>query len=62
MKKKLISLLLCMTLCIGTLASLTGCGKNNAAKGDAFVIMTEQLDGLFNPFFSPQQQTEQSFP
>lgn len=29
---------------------LTGCsgGSSNA---DAFVIMTEQLDGLFNPFF-----------
>ncbi len=51
MKKKLISLLLCMTLCIGTLTSLTGCG-GGGAKGDAFVIMTEQLDGLFNPFFS----------
>ena len=52
MKKKLISLLLCMTLCIGTLTSLTGCGNGGGAKGDAFVIMTEQLDGLFNPFFS----------
>ena len=31
-------------------ASLTACGDTSAKK-DAFVIMTEQLDGLFNPFF-----------
>lgn len=48
MKKKIISLILCLTMCIGTMTSLTGCGDNEA---DAFVIMTEQLDGLFNPFF-----------
>ena len=48
MKKRIISLILCLTLCVGMLSSLTGCSGNNA---DAFVIMTEQLDGLFNPFF-----------
>lgn len=45
MKKKIISLLLCIAMCL----SMAGCGGTSA---DAFVIMTEQLDGLFNPFFS----------
>lgn len=48
MKKRIISLILCLTMCVGMLSSLTGCSGSNA---DAFVIMTEQLDGLFNPFF-----------
>ena len=48
MKKRLISLILCVAMCIGMLASVTGCGKKEK---DAFVIMTENLDGLFNPFF-----------
>lgn len=48
MKKKLISLFLCLILCMGILTSFTSCSGSNA---DAFVIMTEQLDGLFNPFF-----------
>ena len=48
MKKRIISLILCLALCVGMLSSLTGCSGSNA---DAFVIMTEQLDGLFNPFF-----------
>ncbi len=50
MKKRILSLVLCMAMCIGMAASLVGCG--GSGKGtDAFVIMTEQLDGLFNPFF-----------
>lgn len=48
MKKRIISLLLCVALCAGMLSSLAGCGAGGA---DALVIMTEQLDGLFNPFF-----------
>ena len=46
--KKIISLVLCLAMLAGVMASLTGCGGSNA---DAFVIMTDQLDGLFNPFF-----------
>ena len=46
--KKIISLLLCVALCFGMVAMLSGCG---GAKADAFVIMVDQLDGLFNPFF-----------
>ncbi len=47
MKKRIISIILCIALCLGAMSSLAGCGGNT----DAFVIMTEQLDGLFNPFF-----------
>ena len=49
MKTRVISLILCLVMCIGMIGGLTGCGGSSA---DAFVIMTEQLDGLFNPFFS----------
>ncbi len=48
MKKKILSLLLCLTMCLSMAGMLAGCGGS----ADAFVIMTEQLDGLFNPFFS----------
>ena len=47
MKKRLIALFLCIAMCMGMGSMLSGCG----GKTDAFVIMTEQLDGLFNPFF-----------
>ncbi|MBE6763408.1 MAG: hypothetical protein E7553_03500 [Ruminococcaceae bacterium] len=48
MKRKWLSLILCAAMCIGMFAGLTGCSNK---KIDAFVIMTEPLDGLFNPFF-----------
>ncbi len=47
MSKKIISLILCIAMCVGMVSLLSGCGGN----ADAFVIMTENLDGLFNPFF-----------
>lgn len=41
--------MLCISMMLGIMAVLSGCGGS----GDqAFVIMTETLDGLFNPFFS----------
>lgn len=49
MKRRIISLILCFALCVGMLSSLAGCGGVGGA--DALVIMTDQLDGLFNPFF-----------
>ena len=49
MKKRILSMILCALLCVGMVSGLAGCGGNS--KADAFVIMTEQLDGLFNPFF-----------
>ncbi len=48
MKKRILSFVLCVAMCISMMTCFTGCTGNNA---DAFVIMTEQLDGLFNPFF-----------
>ena len=49
MKNRIISLVLCISMLLGITSALSGCG----GKGDqAFVIMTETLDGLFNPFFS----------
>ena len=46
MKKRILAMILCIAMCASLLA---GCGGGGSA--DAFVIMTEQLDGLFNPFF-----------
>ena len=48
--KKIISLILCLSLCAGMGLLFVGCGEKEAP--DAFVIMSEELDGLFNPFFS----------
>ncbi len=49
MSKKILSLLLCLAMCLSMVAMLSGCGSK---KSDAFVIMTDSLDGLFNPFYS----------
>ena len=50
MAKKILSLILCVVMCLGTVTMFAGC-SGEKTKTDAFVIMTEQLDGLFNPFF-----------
>ncbi len=50
MTKKILSLLLCLALCLSMVATLSGC--TGGKKSDAFVIMTENLDGLFNPFYA----------
>ena len=47
MKRRILALVLSIAMCVGMLAGCGGAG----GKKDAFVIMTEQLDGLFNPFF-----------
>ena len=47
--KRILSLILCTVMCLGCVA-LTSCSTGGAP--DAFVIMTEDLDGVFNPFFS----------
>ena len=56
MTKKLIALVLVICLALGTMSVLSSCGNNgggNGGKGaDAFVIMTDALDGVFNPFYS----------
>jgi len=49
MKNRIISLILCISILVGISSVLSSC----EGSGDqAFVIMTETLDGLFNPFFS----------
>ena len=51
MSKRIISLMLAAVMLIGVLASATACGGSTTSP-DALVIMTEDLDGLFNPFYS----------
>ncbi len=58
MFKRVISALLCVVMCFGSLLTLWGCGGTpeegggSKTKPDALVVMTEELDGLFNPFYS----------
>ena len=58
MKKRIISAILCIAICMGALVSLSACSsckkeeQSGTERPDALVIMTEDLDGLFNPFFS----------
>ena len=51
MSKRILSLMLAAVMLFGVLASTTACSSTGSAP-DALVIMTEDLDGLFNPFFS----------
>ena len=53
MKKRILSMVLSVTMLLSSLL-FVGCGGGDTAGSspDAFVIMTEQLDGLFNPFFA----------
>ncbi len=48
MTKRIISLILSLTILLISCLSLFSCTPTT----DAFVIMTETLDGLFNPFFA----------
>jgi len=58
MKRKIISLVLCIAMCLSALTVLIGCGNSDNGdngggnKPSAFVIASEALDGVFNPFFS----------
>ena len=54
--KSLICLLLCLVMCLSSVATLASCqnggkGGNNTTPS-ALVIASEALDGVFNPFFS----------
>jgi peptide/nickel transport system substrate-binding protein len=51
MSKRILSLMLAAVMLFGVLASTTACSSTGSAP-DALVIMTEDLDGLFNPFYS----------
>lgn len=48
--KKVISLILVLCMCLSMVLTLASCADSGTP--DAFVIMSEELDGLFNPFFS----------
>ena len=50
MKKRIISLILCVAMCVGMVAMFAGC-NNSSGSVDAFVIAIELMDGLFNPFY-----------
>ena len=49
MKRRILCVLLCLCMCVGMMA---GCGKKGGSTPDALVVMIDQPDGLFNPFFS----------
>ena len=49
MKKKIISLILCVVMIFSVVSVLSSCGGSG---NQAFVIMSDNLDGLFNPFYS----------
>ena len=58
MKKRILCLVLAVLMCMGTVGIFASCGddetgsSNIPANKDALVIMSEELDGLFNPFYS----------
>ena len=54
MKKRILALVLCVLMLASTVALFSGCGNKNGdkTKPDALVLMSDELDGLFNPFFS----------
>ena len=57
MKKRILSLALALIMLLSSV-SIVACGnktgdeEQSKTAPDAFVIMTDQLDGLFNPFFA----------
>ena len=52
--KKIISLLLALSLLLGMLTSLFGCKKKTVIDNEStrLVLATSELDGVFNPFYS----------
>ena len=52
MSKKILSAVLALVMCLSAVSLFASCGGGKGSKPDALVIMTEELDGLFNPFFS----------
>ncbi len=52
MKTKILTLILCVAMLFSMVAVFSSCGEGSKEKPDALVIMTEELDGLFNPFYS----------
>ena len=52
MCKKILTLALALIMCLGTVSLFASCGTGTGGRPDALVIMTDALDGLFNPFYS----------
>ncbi len=55
MKKKILSMLLLVAMLASAVLNMAACNPNkdkDKNKKDTLVLMTENLDGLFNPFFS----------
>ena len=64
MKKRILALILSLAMCMSIVALFSSCGGGNTPgntdsngggtteKPNAFVIMSEEFDGIFNPFFS----------
>ena len=53
MNKKIIAIIVAAAILISAVVVLFTCTSGKSSdKPDALVIMTEDLDGLFNPFFS----------
>ena len=60
MKKRILALVLSIVMCLGTISLLSACGGGGntntgggqTQKADAFIIMSDDFDGVFNPFFS----------
>ena len=52
MSKRILSAVLALVMCLSAVSLFASCGGGKGSKPDALVIMTEELDGLFNPFFS----------
>ena len=54
-KKSIISLILCIVMCISSVSILASCQTGDTGTvtpPSAFVMASEALDGVFNPFFS----------
>ena len=49
---RVLSMMLCSAICVSTCASLVGCVTTTNKKKDSIVIMTDELSGLFNPFYA----------
>ncbi len=51
MSKRILSMVLAIVMCLALTTVFASCG-DKGGKPEALVIMTDELDGLFNPFFS----------
>lgn len=50
MKKRILCIVLCLVMLAGMMTAFSGCG--GSTENDVFVIQSEELDGVFNPFYA----------